>query len=79
MLIWLVGLIMLLSSPALAQQQPPVIVYDSAPEPLKLPDNLYFGEVSGVAVNSTGHILVLTRGNTTRPGICGGRHSTPRI
>jgi hypothetical protein len=29
------------------------------PEPLKLPDNLYFGEVSGIAVNSSGHVFAL--------------------
>ncbi len=34
---------------------------------LKLPPDLYLGEVSGVAVNSKGHIFVLSRGNTTGP------------
>ncbi len=28
---------------------------------------MYLGEVSGIAVNSKGHIFVLTRGNTTGP------------
>ena len=28
---------------------------------------MYFGEVSGVAVNSKGHVFVLSRGNTTGP------------
>ena len=37
------------------------------PDPLKLPPNLYLGEVSGIAVNSKGHIFVLTRGNSTGP------------
>ena len=45
----------------------PVIRFDSAPEPLKLPNDIYFGEVTGVAVNSKGHIFVLSRGNTTGP------------
>jgi uncharacterized protein YigE (DUF2233 family) len=67
MRIWLVGLIMLLCTPAFSQQQPPVVVCDSVPDPLKLPDNLYFGEVSGIAVNSNGHVFVLSRGNTTGP------------
>lgn len=67
MRIWLVGLIMLLCTPAFSQQQPPVVVFDSVPDPLKLPDNLYFGEVSGIAVNSNGHVFVLSRGNTTGP------------
>ena len=67
MRIWLVGLIVLLCTPAFSQQQPPVIVFDSVPDPLKLPDNLYLGEVSGIAVNSNDHIFVLSRGNTTGP------------
>src|SRR5580704_12299762 len=68
MRVWLAGLFVLLCSPAFAQQQtPPVIRFDSVPDPLKLPDNLYLGEVSGIAVNSKEHVFVLTRGNTTGP------------
>jgi DNA-binding beta-propeller fold protein YncE len=63
----LVGLILMLCTPVYAQQQPPVIDFDSVPNPLKLPDNLYFGEVSGIAVNSNGHVFVLSRGNTSGP------------
>jgi DNA-binding beta-propeller fold protein YncE len=37
------------------------------PDFLKLPPDLYFGEVAGVAVNSKGHIFVFSRGNTTGP------------
>jgi hypothetical protein len=48
MRIWLVGLIVLLCTPAFSQQ-PPAIVFDSVPDSLKLPDNLYLGEVSGIA------------------------------
>ena len=66
MRIWLVGLIVLLCTPAFSQQ-PPAIVFDSVPDSLKLPDNLYLGEVSGIAVNSNGHVFVLSRGNTTGP------------
>src|ERR1700752_4714696 len=62
----LLALLVLLNSPALAQTVP-TIAYESVPEPLKLPDNTYFGEVSGVAVNSKGHIFALSRGNTTGP------------
>jgi len=68
---WFIGdfmLFMLLCAPAFAQaQMPPTISFDSVPDPLKLPDNMYLGEVSGIAVNSKGHIFVLTRGNTTGP------------
>jgi DNA-binding beta-propeller fold protein YncE len=50
-------------------QQPrvPEIPFQSVPDPLKLPSDLYFGEVAGVAVNSKGHVFVLSRGNTTGP------------
>jgi DNA-binding beta-propeller fold protein YncE len=57
----------MLCTPVYAQQQPPVIDFDSVPNPLKLPDNLYFGEVSAIAVNSNGHVFVLSRGNTSGP------------
>jgi sugar lactone lactonase YvrE len=53
-----------------AQQKtalPPEIPYRSVPNFFKLPENLYFGEVSGVAVNSKGHIFVFSRGNTRGP------------
>src|SRR5277367_5151164 len=68
----LAGLLVLLCSPVLSpvlaqQQTPPVIAFDSVPNPLKLPENMYLGEVSGIAVNSKGHVFVLSRGNTTGP------------
>src|SRR5262249_51735142 len=47
-------------------QDVPVIPFQGS-DPLKLPKDLYLGEVTGVAVNSKGHILVLSRGNTTGP------------
>jgi hypothetical protein len=45
----------------------PEIQYRSVPDFLRLPADLYFGEVTGVAVNSKGHIFVFSRGNTTGP------------
>ena len=61
----IVGLFMLLCAPAFSQQQtPPIIDFESVPNPLRLPDNMYFGEVSGIAVNSKGHVFVLSRGKT---------------
>ena len=45
----------------------PEIPYRSVPDFLHLPPDLYFGEVTGVAVNSKGHIFVFSRGNTTGP------------
>ena len=74
MRIWLVGLIVLLCTPAFSQQ-PPAIIFDSVPDSLKLPDNLYLGEVSGIAVNSNGHVFVLSRGNTTARHMPLPRHS----
>ncbi len=60
----------LLAPGFLFAQQPkvPGIPFQSIPDPLKLPPDLYFGEVAGVAVNSKGHVFVLSRGNTTGPG-----------
>ncbi len=52
---------------ALAQQPVPTIAFDSVPDVLKLPKDVHLGEVTGVAVNSRGHIFVLSRGNTTGP------------
>jgi DNA-binding beta-propeller fold protein YncE len=52
--------------PAYAQQ-PPEIRYHSVPDFLKLPTDMYFGEVAGVAVNSKGHVFVFSRGNSTGP------------
>ncbi|NVI03836.1 peptidyl-alpha-hydroxyglycine alpha-amidating lyase family protein [Paraburkholderia youngii] len=43
------------------------IAYDSIANPVRLPNDTYFGECSGVALNSRGHIFVLSRGNTTGP------------
>ena len=49
------------------QSQVPEIQFQSVPDPLKLPVDMYLGEVAGVAVSSNGHIFVLSRGNTTGP------------
>jgi len=64
---WLIASLVLVSVWSSAQESVPVIRYDSIPDPLKLPKDLYLGEVTGVAVNSGGHIFVLSRGNTTGP------------
>ena len=45
----------------------PEIPFDSVPNLLKLPADLYLGEASGVAINSKKHIFVFSRGNTTGP------------
>jgi DNA-binding beta-propeller fold protein YncE len=62
----LIALLLLLSAPVLAQRLPvPEIPYESVPNPLKLPPNLYLGEVAGVAVNSKRDIFVYTRSGRT--------------
>ena len=47
-------------------QNVPEIRYESVPNFLKLPANLYLGEGIGVATNSKGHIFVYTRSQLTR-------------
>ena len=46
---------------AAAQTPVPEIAFDSAPNPLVLPDDIYLGEAAGVATNSKGDIFVFTR------------------
>src|SRR5215471_16650964 len=48
-------------------QAVPEIPFDSVPDFLKLPPEIYLGETAGVAVNSKGHVFVFTRGNSTGP------------
>ena len=60
-------LIALLACRLPAQESVPEIRYDSVPDFLKLPPDLYLGEVAGVAVNSQGHVFVFSRGSTTGP------------
>src|SRR3982075_3154753 len=65
---WSFLFLFLVAASAYAQQSAvPEIRYRSVPDFLKLPADLYFGEVTGVAVNSKGHILVFSRGNSTGP------------
>ena len=56
--------VLLLASPSLAQQNVPEIPFESVPDFFKLPAGMNFGEVSGVAVNSKGHVFVFTRSNS---------------
>src|ERR1700704_4315157 len=63
----------------LSAQNAPVMNFDSAPNPLTLPDDIYLGEVGGVATNSRGDIFVYTRTGhptvsmaTARPFVHGG-------
>jgi outer membrane protein assembly factor BamB len=62
---------LLAAAPLLAQskakaQNVPEIPYDSVPNFLKFPPNLYLGEGIGVATNSKGHVFAYTRSGETR-------------
>ena len=67
--------VVILAVPTVAQQVPPRatafataadIPYESIPNFLKIPQNLYLGEGIGVARNSKGHIFIFTRSGDTR-------------
>jgi DNA-binding beta-propeller fold protein YncE len=47
-------------------QNVPEIPYDSVPNFIKMPPDLYLGEAMGVATNSKGHVFVFTRSQATR-------------
>jgi streptogramin lyase len=53
--------------PLPAATDAPEIAFESVPDFLKLPQDVYLGEVAGIAVNSKRHVLVLSRGNTSGP------------
>lgn len=59
-----------LSQAALARrakvQNVPEIPFESVPDFLKMPPNVYLGEGIGIATNSKGHIFVYTRSQRTR-------------
>src|SRR5438445_2528862 len=65
---WLCFGWLLLTAPVFAQSVP-VIPYESVANAVRLPQNMYFGEVAGVAVNSKKHVFVYSRGNTTGPAL----------
>jgi DNA-binding beta-propeller fold protein YncE len=50
---------------SLLAQAVPEIPFESVPNFLKMPKDVYLGEVAGVAVNSKGHLFVFSRGNST--------------
>jgi len=54
------------AGPGFAASTPPQIPFTAA-DPLKLPPDMYLGEVAGVAVNRAGHIFVFHRGATSGP------------
>ena len=67
---WLAGALAIASAPVLTQQvlaqDVPQIPYESVPDFLKLPTDMYLGEAAGVAVNSKGHVFVYSRGGSSQ-------------
>jgi DNA-binding beta-propeller fold protein YncE len=53
--------IALVATNASAQSSVPAIRFDATIDFLKLPPDLYLGEVAGVAVNSKGHVFIYSR------------------
>ena len=70
--IFLIGIaasLTLSSAPIAAQDQslPPEIPFESVPNFFKYPFEMNLGEMASVAVNSKGHIFMLSRSNVTGP------------
>ena len=58
--------------PTSARQAPvPELPFESVPNPLTMPNDVHFGEIAGVAVNSKKHVFVFSRGNVTGAGLHG--------
>jgi hypothetical protein len=57
----LLATMLLAAFPAAGQNAVPDIPFDSVANPLSLPDDIYLGEIGGVAANSKGEIFVYTR------------------
>src|SRR4029453_9525722 len=60
------ALLLISTSPSLAQDRVPDLPFESVPDFPRLPPGTNFGEVSGVAVNSKGNVFVFTRSNSAQ-------------
>lgn len=65
-LVFFSGMVLSLCALPLLAQEPKEISYDSVPNLLKMPVEIYLGEAAGVAQNSKGHIYVFTRSGETQ-------------
>jgi DNA-binding beta-propeller fold protein YncE len=65
----LAALAALLAAPMQAQQPtpPPDMPFESVPDYFKYPAEMNLGEMASVAVNSKGHVFMLSRSNVTGP------------
>src|SRR6266849_8093344 len=66
---FLFALAALLAAPMQAQQPtlPPELPFESVPDHFKYPAEMNLGEMASVAVNSKGHVFMLSRSNVTGP------------
>jgi NHL repeat-containing protein len=62
-----VVLIALLSARGFAQPPVPEIPFESVPDYFQYPEEMNLGEMASVAVNSKGHVFMLSRSNVTGP------------
>ena len=64
-----IAALLLAATPALAQGPAavPEIPFDSVPDFIKLPPDMFLGEAAGVAVNKEGNVFIFSRGNTNGP------------
>jgi len=67
------GAVLLAGVTVRAQNQAPEIAFESVANPLTLPDDIYLGEVGGVAANSKGDVFVYTRTGHPTISIGGSR------
>ena len=66
----------LVAGATLCAQAPPKIQFESDLDFLKLPADMNFGEVLGVAVNSKGHVVVLNHPGSGTSGPLYGNATT---
>ena len=62
--------------PSVDNSKPPILQFESVPDPLKLPSGMNFGEVLSVAVNSKGTVVVLNHPGTATSGPLYGNATT---
>lgn len=63
----LAAIVLGMATTSLQAQTVPELPFESVPNPLKIPADMHFGELAGVAVNSHGHVFVFSRGNSIGP------------
>ncbi len=62
----IVAVVVVLSLTSAYAENVPELPFESVPNPLKIPADIHFGEIAGVAVNSHGHVFVFSRGGSAQ-------------